>query len=299
MRLFKVHQVDAFTHLLFGGNPTTTVFDAEQLSEEEIRQLARELGPLETAFVFPSEQADFRLRYFTRMGLELPFSGHSTIGALQAIEWERRLGAENQQSYSYQVETRGGMFSVGIDLTRPEGTIFTLKLPGAKLEPFRLSLQDLVQAIEVLPAEVDLTHPLLIDKTHRCLYFTASSLESLSALKLDLPLLNRFCLEQGILSLCILTPKTFHPQYHVHARVFAPSIAIEEDPFSGSLQGGIVTYLRQENMIPLDQKRIHSEQGHFLSRPGHVEIEVVAGEPLLLQLHAQAVHVFETLVELL
>ncbi|MBS0621794.1 MAG: PhzF family phenazine biosynthesis protein [Verrucomicrobia bacterium] len=298
MRLFKVHQVDAFTNVLFGGNPTTAVLDAEQLSEEEIRQLAQELGPLETAFVFPSEVAEFRLRYFTRKGIELPFCGHSTVGALRAIEWERRLSAENQERYAFQIETQAGIFPVGIDLTRPEGIIFTLRIPGAQLESCLVPLDELLKVIDVLPTQVDGERPLLIDRTSKCLYLTASSLESLGALSVDLPAFSRFCLEQGIMSLCVLTPRTFHPHYHVHARVFAPTIGIEEDPFSGSIQAGLAAYLRQEKMIPLTQKRIVSEQGHFLGRPGHVEIEVIEGTPFLVQLYAEAVHVFETLIEL-
>lgn len=57
--------VDAFTKALFRGNSAGVVLHADDLTEEQMQLIARELRHSETAFVLKSEESDLRIRYFT------------------------------------------------------------------------------------------------------------------------------------------------------------------------------------------------------------------------------------------
>ena len=83
-RTYELVQVDAFTRLAFAGNPCAVLPDAAGLSDEEMQQIAREMNLSETAFVFASEAADFKCRYFTPAE-EVPLAGHPTIATVHAL----------------------------------------------------------------------------------------------------------------------------------------------------------------------------------------------------------------------
>lgn len=84
MKIIDLHQVDAFTDKLFGGNPAGVVTNADGLTEEEMQKIAREMNLSETAFVLKPTQdgADVRLCFYTPPGDRIKFCGHATIGTL-------------------------------------------------------------------------------------------------------------------------------------------------------------------------------------------------------------------------
>lgn len=78
-------QLDVFSPTPFLGNPLAVVVDAEGLSTEDMRRIARWTNLSETVFLLPpqSNEADYRVRIFN-LGEELPFAGHPTLGACRA-----------------------------------------------------------------------------------------------------------------------------------------------------------------------------------------------------------------------
>jgi PhzF family phenazine biosynthesis protein len=93
---------------------------------------------------------------------------------------------------------------------------------------------------------------------------------------------------------CIVAPETFDSSYHLHARGFAPLVGVPEDPFTGSMQGGLAAYAINQGMLPNDKKWIGVEQGHFMDRPGFVKLEISKTDPIHVRLHSEAVHLFSS-----
>ena len=60
----KVKKVNAFTESIHGGNPAGVVTNPQQLTEEQMKYISKKLAVSETAFVFPSIKADFKVRFF-------------------------------------------------------------------------------------------------------------------------------------------------------------------------------------------------------------------------------------------
>ncbi|WP_283148146.1 PhzF family phenazine biosynthesis protein [Silvimonas soli] len=71
--------VNVFAETAWSGNPLAVFEDARGLEDADMQLLAQQLNLSETTFVFPSDQADARVRIFTP-GYELPFAGHPTLG---------------------------------------------------------------------------------------------------------------------------------------------------------------------------------------------------------------------------
>ena len=85
-RTVRFKQVDVFTSVPFKGNPLAVIFDADDLSTEEMQAIARWTNLSETTFLLrPTDpEADYRVRIFTT-SMELPFAGHPTLGTAHAL----------------------------------------------------------------------------------------------------------------------------------------------------------------------------------------------------------------------
>ena len=86
MRSYAFKQVDVFTGVGLRGNPVAVVIDADDLSDEQMQQVANWTNLSETTFIrepTPNSGADYLLRIFTPKQ-ELPFAGHPTVGSAHA-----------------------------------------------------------------------------------------------------------------------------------------------------------------------------------------------------------------------
>ncbi|MFW6119982.1 MAG: PhzF family phenazine biosynthesis protein, partial [Petrotogales bacterium] len=83
----KVKKVNAFTDLIYGGNPAGVVLNPPWLKNEQMKQVTKKLAVSETAFVFPSRKAEFKLRFFSPE-LEVDLCGHATIATFFTLAEE-------------------------------------------------------------------------------------------------------------------------------------------------------------------------------------------------------------------
>lgn len=84
-----LHQVDAFTHEPFRGNPAAICLPDGPRATAWMQAVAAEMNLAETAFVWRERDA-YRLRWFTPT-VEVPLCGHATLASAHVL-W--RIGAE-------------------------------------------------------------------------------------------------------------------------------------------------------------------------------------------------------------
>lgn len=98
---------DVFTDRKLAGNPLAVIFDGDDLSDEAMQAITREINLSETVFVQPSNNPAYaaKLRIFTP-GRELPFAGHPTVGTAVALA-ERAHGAATRDLVSVLEENVG------------------------------------------------------------------------------------------------------------------------------------------------------------------------------------------------
>ena len=109
--------IDVFTDRPFGGSRLYLFPGGGDVPAELMQKLAMELGPGETAFIVPARSGgDERsgLRVFTPSA-EIPFGGHSVLGATFAVDhYGLRQAAEDPVPFTWELEA--GPYQV---LTRP------------------------------------------------------------------------------------------------------------------------------------------------------------------------------------
>ena len=87
------------------------------------------------------------------------------------------------------------------------------------------------------------------------------------------------------------------------SRMFCPALGIAEDPVSGNAHGLLGAYLAQLGLLAAQRASARASrgiQGHFLHRPGRVEVELefADGELAGVWIRGQAVSIFETELKL-
>lgn len=294
-----VHQVDAFTNERFGGNPAGVVLDADELDETTMRKIARELNLSETAFVLPSEKGAFQMRYFTPTGHEITFCGHSTVGALYMIAKERRFGIEKAGKHTFDVETPCGILKMEASLDAEGGILVAYETPLIKLRQVDISHEMVAKAAGFELDLVDQSFPVMYEETNKDLFVVIRTLKDLKKVECDPKSFAQFSKQHDIVALCLLSPEAFDQKNQFHMRCFAPLVGIPEDPFTGSVLGGLTAYVDTFGLLLKGMSHFRVEQGHFIERPGVVEVEFSKKRGnYLAKVFAQAVHCFSTEINL-
>lgn len=294
-----VHQVDAFTNTKFGGNPAGVVLDADDLDEMTMRKIARELNLSETAFVLPSEKASFKMRYFTPTGHEITFCGHSTVGALYMIAKEKRFGIQKEGLYPFKVETLCGVLNMEAKIENYDEIKVAYEAPKIHLQQAAINHHEVAEAGGFDEHLINSAFPVMYEKTNKDLFVVANSLDALKKIECNPKLFAQFSKQHDIVALCVFCPETFNIENQFHMRCFAPLVGISEDPFTGSVLGGLTAYVDSMGLLPKKSNHFQVEQGHFIERPGVVKVEFAKkGKTYRAKIFAQAVHCFSTEINL-
>ncbi|MCE5294872.1 MAG: PhzF family phenazine biosynthesis protein [Chlamydiales bacterium] len=297
MRSYSIHHVDAFTSKPFEGNSSLVVFDAETLSETEMAKIAQEMNLSETVFVLPASQstnppADFRLRFLTKSGDEVKFCAHAAVAALFALAKAEKFGMTRPGQYQFHVQTNAGVVPLLVDAANLDVPLISYDLPQIDLNIAPYDHRDLADALGIEVDFLDHTKPVMIERTNNHVYFVTPSLKDLGKLAIDQKKAKEFAQKDRLVIFCALTPHTFDAQNQVHCRSFCPLLGIDEDPFTGSMQGGVAAYLFKHQMVDTRLAMIGSEQGHFVGRPGQVLLEIKKTPQFTCKLHARAVQLY-------
>lgn len=156
MKKRKVLHYDAFSSEVNKGNPAGVVLDADDLDEKEMQSIAKAVGFNETVFILKSEQADYRLRYFTP-GHEINLCGHATVAALFCL---KTLGIIVEDRDQVMIETKVGILPIRFERKNGEWLI-TMKQDQPQFVPFKGSIAQLAGSMGITEEEIDSTMPVV------------------------------------------------------------------------------------------------------------------------------------------
>jgi trans-2,3-dihydro-3-hydroxyanthranilate isomerase len=282
MTSFPFLLVDAFTDVALGGNPCAVVLDADDLTDEQMQRLAREFNQSETAFVRHSATAEFAVRYFTPAE-EIPLAGHPTIATITALLHTGRLPQPTHEPLTLQLELLHG--PIRIDVLPPAApgglaqVIMTQRRPvfGQVHDPavvlplFGLTPADVLPGAPVQTVSTgtpQLMVPLRDAATLRRAFLPDPAALDAYRSQSDFFSPHLFCLEGAT------------PAGQTFARHFCTPPDIAEDPVTGSATGGMAAYLWHYGH--LSGPNFVAEQGHWLGRPGTVQVSVL-GPPAAIE----------------
>lgn len=269
------HLLDVFTNQPFGGNQLAVFADPPlDLPTSTMQLIAKEMNLSEVTFVFPpaDQQNDFRVRIFTP-ARELPMAGHPTVGTAFLLAY---LGMIDESQKSRALIFEEGIGPIQVTVESDEDGIPDNVLMRQPIPQFLDIYEDreaIAQMLSLRPEDLQPNAPLqVLSNGLPFLYVTLKSLEAIRRISLRLDLWQGLLLGKPGENVFVTTTQTENPGSTVHSRMFAPALAVAEDPATGSASGPLGVYLLQYGLI--DSQEIVSEQGIEMGRPSFINIKV-------------------------
>jgi len=266
-----IKKVNAFTDSIYGGNPAGVVIKPSKLTDEIMKKITRKIKVSETAFVYPSKIANFKLRFFSPK-VEVDLCGHATIATFFTLAEEGILKSESNRMTITQ-ETKAGILPVDIFFENKLCERVMMQQKSPIILDCKINIAEIANSLGVNKNEIDESLPTQIVSTG--LFTLPICLKSLSFLKKIRPnfeKIKNICLRENIGSFHIFSFETIEDISLYHARNFAPCYGINEDPVTGTANGALSYYLFKNNIIK--EKEFICEQGDIIGRPGRVFINV-------------------------
>lgn len=275
---------DVFTRTAYAGNPLSIVLEADELSDDQMQRIAREMNLSETIFVRrPVNHANTAsVRIFTPRS-EIPFAGHPTIGC--AVHLASLTHGACAERISIRLEAPAGLVEVDVALAR-DGGFATLKAPVTP-RPFQeridpasaagalgLGMQDVGNAITEAPQSWGDAQPYML--------IPIASLAALAAARPTEPGWARLTAAAGSEKAWLFLQTG---ERTVRARMFAPGAGVPEDPATGSAATFFAGLLVRKGLIPDGESEVTIEQGVEMGRPSKITVRVNRLEGGLLQIH--------------
>lgn len=253
-------QLDVFTAAPLKGNPLAVVHDAAGLSDADMAAFARWTNLSETTFLLPPTQpgADYRVRIFTP-DRELPFAGHPTLGSCHA--WLAAGGRAQREGEVVQ-ECGVGPVRVRRDGTRLAFAAPPLRRSGAVDEA---TLAQIVRCLKIPRDAIRASH--WVSNGPHWVAVMLGSRDEVLALKPDFAAMGDF--ELGVVA------PWQGGEADLEVRAFVPTLGVQEDPVTGSLNAGLAQWLIGAGLMPA---RYVASQGTALGRAGRVFVEQRDGD---------------------
>ena len=235
---FPLHQVDAFTSRLFGGNPAAVVFLERWLPDGVMMAIAAENNLAETAFLLADGGDDpIPLRWFAPT-MEIDLCGHATLASGHVLFTTREVKGD-----VIRFTTRSGVLSV----TR-RGELLELDLPSRPGE--RVDVGDaLVEALGARPGEAWRARDLV------AVFATEAEIRALAPDFARIAALDAF-------AVAATAPGGDGVDYV--ARFFVPQAGIPEDPATGSSHCTLTPYWAERlGRTRLTARQLSARGGEF------------------------------------
>ena len=256
----EFYQIDAFTNERFKGNPAAVIY-SDTLAEEQMQLIAREMNLSETAFISKSDNADYKLRWFTP-AKEVDLCGHATIASLHYLSETKK----NELKKTLTFETRSGILNCSFDRDK-----YLMQIPVPQLLEFTSCIEEVLSYLSINRTDVSDLPFIILDNGY--LFIGVSSLNALWKLKPDFKSLKDLSInKKEFFDITVFTTETVDKGSSAHLRFFAPYHGIDEDPVTGSACGPLLLVLQRLGLINnyRDDTKLIFEQGDVLNRKGRV-----------------------------
>lgn len=256
----EFYQIDAFTNERFKGNPAAVIY-SDTLAEEQMQLIAREMNLSETAFISKSDNADYKLRWFTP-AKEVDLCGHATIASLHYLSETKK----NELKKTLTFETRSGILNCSFDRDK-----YLMQIPVPELLEFTGCIEEVLSYLSINRTDVSDLPFIILDNGY--LFIGVSSLNALWKLKPDFKSLKDLSInKKEFFDIAVFTTETVDNESSAHLRFFAPYHGIDEDPVTGSACGPLLLVLQRLGLINNygDDTKLIFEQGDVLNRKGRV-----------------------------
>jgi trans-2,3-dihydro-3-hydroxyanthranilate isomerase len=272
--------LDVFTRQALAGNPLAVVLDAEGLDSERMQAIAKEFNLSETVFVLPPERDRHRasLRIFTP-GRELPFAGHPTVGTAVLLALEDGGGATGAMAFG--LEEKVGVVPCVVEIEgegRGQARFRVPRLPEIWGEG--RDAAEVAWALGLDPGEIGFGRhaPSRHSAGVAYDYVPVATLDAVGRARASVDRFDKVFVDTDHPGVYVYSQETTDKGHHFHARMFAPSFGIPEDPATGSAAAGFAGVLMQFEPLGDGEHAFVIEQGYEIGRPSEIALQIVIDE---------------------
>lgn len=293
------HTLDVFTESRFGGNPLAVVHDAAVLDTEQMQRIAREFNLSETVFVLkpdnPAHSA--RIRIFTP-AKELAFAGHPTVGTAILLAGLRAPSLDREHDAIVALEETIGTVRVGVRMRPGQAAFAEFDAPRLPKEAGSLpAVEKLAAGLGLIPSEIGFENhkPACFAAGNAFAFVPVSTLEAMGRARVNGHHWIEAFEEQGLTGAYLYTRQCLHTSSAFHARMFAPSSGVPEDPATGSAAVSFAGVLHHYDGLPDGTHKRVIEQGYEMGRPSQIQLtlSVDGGRLASVRIGGHAVRVTE------
>ncbi|MEI3607555.1 PhzF family phenazine biosynthesis isomerase [Pseudogracilibacillus sp. SE30717A] len=298
MKMVKVYHYDAFSIEPNKGNPAGVVLNGDDLTDEEMQEVAFKVGFNETSFPIKSNNADHRIRFFTP-GHEMNLCGHATMATIYALKTRGLLGDKTD----FTIETKAGVLPIKISSTTDNETYITMKQAPPQFKDYKGSKEDLANAIGITIDDIDDELPILYGSTGNwTLLIPIKTLDAFKKMKPNnksFPTVLKEMPKASIHPFCL---ETYDSDADMHARHFSsPFSGTIEDAVTGTASGVMGAYFAKYIKRNFEESlNLVVEQGQEMDKDGRVMVRVSNNEDNYdIEITGNAVYVkeFDVLLE--
>ncbi len=251
-----------------GGNPAGVVFDADELSDADMLQIAGKIGLSETAFVSSSDEAGFKFDFFTP-NRRIAHCGHATIAAFahmaetgrvgegvtskMTVDGPRKIIIKGRQAFMEQVAPSYR----GPDAWSVDG----------------VTLKDVMASLGLTDADmVDGVHPQLVNTGNSFIIVPVKSEDILAGIEPDQRAIADISEKLDLIGYYVFVLSPSSSASFATARMFGPRYAIPEESATGMAAGPLACFLY--DIMGIKEIHMDIDQGYFMTPPSPSVIAV-------------------------
>lgn len=260
----KVYTINAFAKANEGGNPAGVVLDADNLTENQMKKIAKKVGFSETAFVMKSNNADFKVRFFTPKD-EVDLCGHATIATFSVLN---KIGII--KSGRYTQETKAGILLVEVN---DEGLVM---MNQKKPEFYQvIDYKEIADTLNISIYDLNMIFPCQIVSTGiKDIFIPIRNIEVLNSINPDFEKIKKLSEKYNAVGYHLFTINGFSDA-NAYCRNFAPLYDIDEEAATGTSSGALASYLFKYKIIESNNcDNISFKQGYTMDRPSQIKVSL-------------------------
>lgn len=276
----KAYIYDAFTKEKFKGNQAAVIPHADELKIEDMKNIAREFNYSESVFLFKSDKATKKVRFFTPNS-EVDLCGHATIAYIKCLCDNKILNLQTGKNI-VDIETNLGILPVIVNVENNKIENIMMYQAEAKIDEkidmdfslimnaLALSIDDLAE-LKVVKAYTGLWDIMIHLKSKEKLYNIKADMQKIKDIsrKLDIISFHPFALERDNKNNLI-----------AYVRNFAPIVYIDEEAATGTSNGAL-SYLLYSKKYLGEAQYLRCIQGETMGRESEIIAQVLENRVLV------------------
>lgn len=234
-----IQRISAFSDGQQGGNPAGVLIADELPSNEQMQQIAADVGYSETVFAAPHKEQEWTTRYFSPES-EVPFCGHATIALGAALA--ERFGAGihklhlSETTITVEGQAANGLFSAALQSPPTWNSPFAASAQAEALALFGLTSADLDPHYPAARIHAGADHLLLALKDRK----------QLAQMTYDLGKGRTFMNANKLVTIMLVLAQS---DRLFHVRNAFASGGVLEDPATGAAAAAFAGYLRDQGIL--------------------------------------------------